>query len=115
MRSSHSAVRGRVMKETITRTLLAIGIASASASCPAVEGGVGRSFVGAQITPYAGVIPSQPGFSYSFSYLYLDGTIGAGKQTPIAGEVALNLEARFDLYAASLVYIWDTGPSQWNF
>jgi len=89
--------------------------AMASASCPAVEGGVGRSFIGAQITPYVGIIPPEPGFQYSFNYIYLDGTIGGGRQVPIAGEVALNLDATFDLYAASFAYIWDTGPSHWNF
>ena len=93
----------------------AIAAVVASTPCLAVEGGVGRSFIGAQITPYVGIIPPEPGFQYGFSYVYLDGKIGGGKQVPIAGEVALNLQATFNLYAASLSYIWDTGPSHWNF
>jgi hypothetical protein len=83
--------------------------------CGAVEGGVGRSFIGAQITPYVGIVPPESGFLYSFNYIYLDGTIGGGRQVPIAGEVALNLDAKFQLYAASLAYVWDTGPGRWNF
>ena len=101
------------MRKTAAGALLAL--AAASSSCLAVEGGVGRSFIGAQITPYIGIIPPEPGFQYSFNYVYLDGTIGGGKQVPIAGEVALNLEATFDLYAARLAYVWDTGPGRWNF
>jgi len=101
------------------RRLLAAGVLAAVAhSADAVEGGVGRSLVGAQISPYAGIIPPippEPGFSYSFNFVYLDGTIGAGRQTPIAGEVALNLRATFDLYAASLVYLWNTGAGSWHF
>jgi hypothetical protein len=85
------------------------------ASCLAVEGGVGRSFVGAQILPYAGVIPPEPGLSYAFEALYIDGSIGGSKQAPIAGELALNLDAKFWLEAVSFAYIWDTGPSKWNF
>lgn len=103
------------MNKALVRGLLAIAMATESSLCLAVEGGVGRSFVGAQISPYVGLIPPEPGFVYSFNYVYLDGNIGAGKQTPIAGKIALNLNATFDLYAASLVYIWDTAPSQWNF
>ena len=103
------------MKKTVVHGFLAIAAAATSTSCLAVEGGVGRSFIGAQITPYIGIIPPQPGFQYSFSYVHLDGSIGGSKQVPIAGEIALNLDATFDLYAASLAYIWDTGPGRWNF
>jgi len=103
------------MKPRISRVSLAIALALASAPCLAVEGGVGRSFIGAQITPYIGIIPPEPGFQYTFNYVYLDGKIGGGKQVPIAGEIALNLKATFDLYAASVAYIWDTGPGHWNF
>jgi hypothetical protein len=100
-------VRGRWFVATI--------LLAAAGTAAAVEGGVGRSFVGAQITPYVGVVPPEPGFIFSFDYIYLDGKIGAGKQTPIAGNIALDLDATFDLYAASIVYVWDTGPGRWNF
>ena len=103
------------MKSRIAGLSLTVAFALASTPCLAIEGGVGRSFIGAQITPYIGIIPPEPGFQYSFNYIYLDGKIGGGKQVPIAGEVALNLDATFKLYAASLAYIWDTGPGHWNF
>lgn len=103
------------MPGTRFRVAVVAALAATSMSCPAVEGGVGRSFVGAQITPYIGIIPPEPGFQYSFNYIYLDGSIGGSREVPIAGEVALNLDATFNLYAASLAYIWDTGQSSWNF
>ena len=81
----------------------------------AVEAGIGRSFAGAQITPYVGVIPPEPGFITSFNYFYIDGSIGTGKQVPIAGKLAVNLDATIKVAAASIVYIWDTRPGQWNF
>lgn len=103
------------MNRFIVRGLLSAAVFAAANPCGAVEGGVGRSFIGAQITPYVGIIPPEPGFVFSFDYIYLDGTIGGGRQVPIAGQVALNLDATFSLYAASLDYIWDTGPGRWNF
>ncbi len=103
------------MRNALSRIGVAILVAAAPAFARAVEGGIGRSIVGSQITPYAGVVPPDPGFSYSFGYLHFDGKIGASRQTPIAGEIALNLDATFDLYSASLVYVWDTGPGRWNF
>jgi hypothetical protein len=107
--------RDVVVKSALTRGLLAILAAWVVTPALAVEGGVGRSFIGVQITPYVGFVPPEPGFIYEFEYAYIDGKIGAGKQVPIAGELALNLEATFDLYALGLVYVWATGPGKWNF
>jgi hypothetical protein len=103
------------MKKTAVLCLFAVGAVSVSTSCLGVEGGLGRSIVGSQITPFAGVVPPEPGFTFGVGFVYLDAKFGANKQTPIAGEVALDLEATFDLYSASLVYIWDTAPGSWNF
>jgi hypothetical protein len=97
------------------RFLLLVAAIGFAQSALAVEGGVGRSFIGVQITPYVGLIPPEPGFIYSFEYAYVSGDIGGNKQVPIAGEAALNLNATFDLYALELVYIWDTAPGKWNF
>ena len=103
------------MKLRFSAALVAALLGGWSAPGRAVEGGLGRSLVGAQITPYAGLIPPEPGLTYGFNYVYFDGSIGNARQTPIAGTVALNLDATFQLYAASLVYIWDTGQGKWNF
>ncbi|MGH8174255.1 MAG: SphA family protein [Rhodanobacteraceae bacterium] len=103
------------MTGILVRASIAAMLAAASASCLAIEGGVGRSFVGAQITPYIGIIPPEPGFEFSFDYIRVDGNIGGSREVPIAGELALNLDATFNLYATSIAYIWDTGPGHWNF
>jgi len=70
------------MKDAFAYGLLAIGMAAASSasSCHAVEGSIGRSFVGAQIMPFAGIVPPERGLIYSFDYV--DGSISGGKQTP---------------------------------
>lgn len=81
----------------------------------AVEAGIGRSFAGAQITPYVGVIPPDPGVIASVNYFHIDGNVGTGGQVPIAGTAAVNLDADIDVAAASIAYVWDTGMGQWNF
>ena len=77
------------MKRLAVPGIVAALLTVTSPPCLALEGGVGRSFIGAQITPYIGIIPPDPGFQYSFNYIHLDGSIGGNKQVPIAGEVAL--------------------------
>lgn len=58
--------------------------------------------------PFAGIDPPERGLICSFDYIHVDGSISDGKQTPITGKVALNLDATFDLYATSPAY---TSPS----
>lgn len=81
----------------------------------AVEGGLGRSITGMQITSYVGVIPPEPGMQWSLSYVHYDGKISGSRAAPIAGQVSLGLEADVSLTAATGVYVWPTGPGKWNF
>lgn len=103
------------MSNAVGRLLAAALFAAVSQPLLAVEAGIGRSFAGAQITPYVGVIPPDPGFMASLNYFHIDGKVGTGGQVPIAGTAAVNLDATIDVAAASVVYVWDTGPGQWNF
>jgi len=48
----------------------------------AVEGGLGRSITGMQITSYVGVIPPEPGMQWSLSYVHYDGKLAAAVQSP---------------------------------
>lgn len=100
----------------MTRTLLAIALAA----CPvlhakAVEGGVGRSITGLQVTNYAGVVPPEPGWTVAAGYVYYSGEIGADRQVPIIGAAALGIDATFGLSSLTGVYVWKTGSERWNF
>ena len=73
----------------------------------ATEGALGRSITGMQITSYVGIVPPESGMQWSLGYVNYDGSIGASRQAPIAGEVALGLQADIDLFSA-------TNPSVMN-
>lgn len=81
----------------------------------AVEGGLGRSITGLQVTDYAGVIPPEPGPTLALGYVYYAGSIGADRELPISGVAALGMDATFALYSLSGIYVWPTGEGRWNF
>lgn len=99
--------------------MLAAGLALsglvAAGGAHATEGGLGRSITGMQITPYAGIVPPEPGMQWTLGYVYYDGTIGTSRPAPIAGEVAFGLEGDISLYSATGVYVWPTGEGRWNY
>lgn len=102
----------------LTKATAAIAIAIALTTVPpagAVEGGVGRPITGQQITPFAGIIPPDPGFIWQLGYITYEGDIGASRQIPVGGEIALGLEASFDVALAAGVYVWDTPKGHWNY
>ena len=81
----------------------------------AVEGGLGRPISGAQINPYAGLVPPAPGFAAGVGEIYYDGSIGGARTVPIGVNLALNLDLKVSFTPISLLYIWDTGANRWNF
>lgn len=89
--------------------------AVAAPSAYAVEGGLGRSITGLQVTDYAGIVPPSPGLSLSLAYIHYAGDISASKQIPLNGRAVLGLDAKFDLFSANLAYVWPTAPGRWNF
>jgi hypothetical protein len=94
-----------------------LGTLAVVAALPAhaVEGGLGRSITGMQITSYVGVIPPDPGMQWSLSYVNYSGKIGGSRAAPVAGRVSLGLEADVSLVAATGVYVWPTNTGRWNF
>jgi len=90
-------------------------LALAGGHASATEGALGRSITGMQVTPYVGIVPPAPGFQWTVGYVNYEGRIGAGRQAPIAGQVAFGLEADIDLFSATGVYIWPTGEGRWNY
>ena len=81
----------------------------------AVEGGLGRPISGMQITPYAGLVPPDPGLSVLTGETYYEGSIGGGLNVPIAGLLVANVDVKASFTPISLLYIWPTPTKTWNF
>ncbi|MFD1218112.1 SphA family protein [Microbulbifer celer] len=81
----------------------------------ATEGALGRAATGAQGTFYAGLVPPEPGFSFQLTYLGYSGSIRGQREVPIAGELAVGLDATLNIMSLTGSYVWDTGPGKWNF
>ena len=96
------------------QTLLAL-CATLAPPAYAVEGGLGRSITGLQVTDYAGVVPPDPGLTMAMGYVYYSGSISADRELPISGVASLGLDADFAMYSLSGVYVWPTQGDHWNF
>jgi hypothetical protein len=81
----------------------------------AVEGGLGRPISGMSITPYAGLVPPDPGFAVSVGETYYEGSIGGARSVPIAGLLVTNVDMKASFTPISLLYIWNTPTKAWNF
>lgn len=94
--------------------VLAIFVSFAFSSF-AVEGGLGRPISGMQITPYAGLVPPEPGLAVSVGETYYSGSIGGGRSVPVAGLLVANIDMKVSFTPISLLYIWPTPTKEWNF
>ncbi len=81
----------------------------------ATEGGVGRPITGMQITPYAGIVPPEPGLTVSFSSIYYDASRSRDQAIPIGGRLEGGLDMQVSYNLLNAVYVWDTGTTAWNF
>lgn len=82
---------------------------------PATEGSLGRPVAGTGVTTNAGLVPPEPVYAVNLSQVYLDGSIGSGRQVPIAGSTSAGIDAKLALMLATFMKVWDTGPGRWNF
>lgn len=80
----------------------------------ATEGALGRPVAGTSVVPDAGVIPTEPIWVVNIGQIYLDGSIGADRQVPIAGRISLGIEAEASFTLATLLKVWDAAPGGWN-
>ena len=108
----------------IHRRKVELGVIGASAltivfsfvnSALAVEGGLGRPISGMQITPFAGIIPPEPGLAVATGETYYSGSIGGGLDVPIAGLLVANVDVKASFTPIGLLYIWPTPTKSWNF
>src|SRR4029079_12030628 len=106
---------GRLETKDMRKALPLLLVLTAPLSAHAVEGGLGRSITGLQVTNYAGVVPPTPGWNLALGYAYYSGEIGAQRQLPISGVTALGVDASFGLTSLTGVYVWNTGEGRWNF
>jgi hypothetical protein len=66
------------------------------------------------VTPGAGALPDQPLWLFNVGLQAVDGTIGASRQTAIAGRVAAGVENRYTAQTFTLLKVWDH-PGAWRF
>ena len=102
--------------------LIAVGTMSAltlfalsTRSAFAVEGGLGRPISGMQITPFAGLVPPEPGLAVAIGETYYSGSIGGATQVEIAGLLVVDVDVKASFTPISLLYIWATPTKEWNF
>ncbi|WP_165488727.1 MULTISPECIES: SphA family protein [Dyella] len=99
----------------LTLAPLLLGLAAALPA-HATEGALGRPITGLQVQSYTGLVPPTPGWTLALGYVYYSGSIGAKREVPlVGGGSSLGLDAEFQMFTASALYIWDTKPGAWNF
>lgn len=93
--------------------LVALGAWLPAAS--AAEGGMGRPVAGVSVVSNAGVVPPGPMQGVNFAEIYLDGSIGASREVPVAGRLSLGIEGEIAYSMATLFHAWDAGAGAWSY
>ena len=94
--------------------LVAVALFSLANSALGAEGGIGRPISGASINPYAGLIPTAPGFIVGVAEQYYPGSISGA--IPLGNfNLNLGLDLKASFTPVSVVYIWPTSDPRWNF
>src|SRR5258705_11109756 len=79
------------------------------------EGGLGRPISGANINPYAGLVPPLPGFAVGVTEAYYSASIGGGTTVPIGNNLTLGVDMKVSFTPITILYIWPTSGKEWNF
>lgn len=91
-------------------------LAASVHSSHAVEGGLGRPVSGAQIAPYAGLVPPAPGLAVSVGEIYYDASISGSTTVPVGQNLTLGIDTKISFTPIDLLYIWPTSTNlNWNF
>lgn len=76
---------------------------------------MGRPITGMQITPYAGIVPPDPGLTLSLSTIYYKASQGRTRETAIGNAIRAGLDIEASYTLANAIYVWDTQDPHWNF
>jgi hypothetical protein len=115
IQKTYMAIRSMNKKHAKLSRAVFLSFALVSGQAAATEGALGRPVAGTNVNANAGIVPPEPVWVVNFSQIYLDGTVGHGKESPIVGEVATDINAKISLTMATAMKVWDTGEGRWNF
>lgn len=108
-------VRQPLASKACTMAFLATLGVGLSQSARATEGGIGRPITGMQVTPYGGVVPPTSDWIVSAATIYYEGSLGASKSIPIAGQVTQGVNATAVYAIVDAVKTWGITAGGWNF
>lgn len=98
--------REGVTKKRLQAAALALASMLGACSASATEGALGRPVAGTSVLSGVGILPNDPVWIVNFETVYLDGSIGASREVPIAGQNSLGLDGELSLTLASLLRVW---------
>jgi hypothetical protein len=102
------------LKSKLLIAVVLIVFAASARPVFAVEGGIGRPISGAAIAPYAGLVPSEPGFAVTVGEAYYNGSISGA--IPIGNfNIQLGIDMAVSFTPVAVSYIWPTTCKEWNF
>lgn len=101
--------------KTFLMCSLMLSMLIAVSSCYAMEGGVGKPIIGMQVIQYGAIVPPQPGWVFNVNELFYSGSLGGNVQVPIAGQLALDVDADIAFTMFRITKIWKTDTKRWNF
>src|SRR6185436_14947441 len=87
----------------------------ATSFCYAMEGGAGKPITGLQVLQYGAIVPPTPGWVFNVNEAFYFGSIGGNVQVPIAGQLALGVDADIAFTMFAITKIWKTDTKRWNF
>ncbi|MFM0303046.1 transporter [Paraburkholderia sediminicola] len=106
---------GRSLARLCTGALLTTAGLGVSQQGWATEGGIGRPITGMQVTPYAGVVPPTDDWIVSATTIYYEGSLGASKTIPIAGQITAGVNVTAVYTIVNAVKTWGITAGGWNF
>lgn len=99
----------------VSTSWIALLVFAMSSPSYATESAAGRPITGLQVTQYGGVVPPHPGWVFAISPAVYTAFLGGNVQTPVAGQLALDLDVEASLVMVGVTRIWGTPTKKWNF
>lgn len=100
---------------SLGNAILALLLLGSINQAGATEGALGRPVTGMSVLPDAGIVPGEPVLIGSIAMFYIDGSIGGGREVPVAGKTTLGVNAEAFFAMGTIMKVWDTGTGRWNF